>query len=83
VWCHAAFILTLKMAAAWPSETLVPYHITTRRHNPKDHDSDFTSILTANRELVSIFFADRPTHIDPVATFVFLCNMTKEERDIQ
>jgi len=31
-------IFTLKMEAACPSETLVPYHITTPRHNPEDHD---------------------------------------------
>jgi hypothetical protein len=28
---------TLKMEAVWSSETFVPY-ITTRRHNPEDHD---------------------------------------------
>jgi hypothetical protein len=31
-------IIHLKVEATWPSETLISYHITTRRYNPEDLD---------------------------------------------
>jgi len=36
-------VLRVKMEAAQPSEMLVSYHITTRRHNTDDHDMNLCS----------------------------------------
>jgi len=40
--------IALKMVAARFSETLVPYHITTRRHNSQHHDLIFIAIKPSN-----------------------------------
>jgi len=39
--CPIHFILWIK--EAWPSKTLLSYHITTMCHNPEDHNSNFPS----------------------------------------
>jgi len=45
---HIASIITLKIEAAWPSETLVYCHITTRHHSPDDHDLNLQRKKTPN-----------------------------------
>jgi hypothetical protein len=37
-YLHLQDVFTRKMEEAWPSETFVLYHITTRNHNPEDLD---------------------------------------------
>jgi len=35
---------TLRMEAAWPSETFITRHIITWRHNPEEHDLIVTTV---------------------------------------
>jgi hypothetical protein len=53
-----ASIFTLKMEAAKPSETSVPFRDTTRRHNPEDLDLNLLRIENLKLRIMAIVTGD-------------------------
>jgi hypothetical protein len=64
-------IAPLKMKATWTSETLVTYHIVSRRQNPKELDLNLVSSMKYETVLLSFLISEivRCVAVDLVKLF--------------